>query len=59
MVDRNKTKNIQMKGDEKGIRKKEKGITLIALIITIIIVLNCSYLAMERMLRREPILQII
>ena len=28
-------------------KKKQKGITLIALVITI--VLNCSYLAMERM----------
>ena len=37
MVDRNKTKNIQLKGDEKGMRRNENGITLIALIITIII----------------------
>ena len=32
------------------VRKKERGITLIALVITI--VLNCSYLAMERMLKK-------
>ena len=32
------------------------GITLIALVITI--VLNCSYLAMERMLNKENILKI-
>ena len=37
-------------------RKSEvKGITLIALVITI--VLNCSYLAMERMLKKEKILK--
>ena len=36
---------------------KVKGITLIALVITI--VLNCSYLAMERMLKKELILKII
>ncbi len=29
-----------------------RGITLIALVITI--VLNCSYLAMERMIEKEP-----
>ena len=37
--------------------KSEKAITLIALVITI--VLNCSYLAMERMLKKELILKII
>ena len=38
------------------IRKNaNKGITLIALVITI--VLNCSYLAMERMLKKEKILK--
>ena len=36
--------------------KSKKGITLIALVITI--VLNCSYLAMERMLKNEKILKI-
>jgi len=38
-------------------KKCENGITLIALVITI--VLNCSYLAMERMLKKELILKII
>ena len=37
--------------------KEEKGITLIALVITI--VLNSSYLAMERMNKIEKILEII
>jgi len=37
MEDRKKTKNFKMKGDEKEMRINEKGITLIALIITIII----------------------
>ena len=32
--------------------KSYKGITLIALVITI--VLNCSYLAMERIVEKEP-----
>ena len=32
------------------VRKKQRGITLIALVVTI--VLNCSYLAMERMLKK-------
>ena len=36
--------------------KIESGITLIALVVTI--VLNCSYLAMERMLKKEIILNI-
>ena len=36
--------------------KKQKGITLIALIVTI--VLNCSSLAMERMYKKEKILKI-
>ena len=35
--------------------KGQKAITLIALVITI--VLNCSYLAMERMLKKEKILK--
>ena len=39
------------------IKRKTAGITLIALVITI--VLNCSYLAMERMLKKELILKII
>ena len=59
MVDRRR-KKLKNEGGEKRymrIKSNEKGITLIALIITI--VLNCSYLAMERMLRREPILQIM
>ena len=44
--------------DKKTKKNKErvKGITLIALVITI--VLNCSYLAMERMLNKENILKI-
>ena len=33
--------------------KERKGITLIALVITI--VLNCSYLAMERKTEKKPI----
>ena len=37
--------------EAKGTRKEEKGITLIALVITI--VLNCSYLAMERKIEKE------
>jgi len=36
--------------------KSNKAITLIALVITI--VLNCSYLAMERMYKKEKILKI-
>ena len=36
--------------------KKQAGITLIALVITI--VLNCSYLAMERMLNKVNVLKI-
>lgn len=36
--------------------KSSKAITMIALVITI--VLNCSYLAMERMYRKEKILKI-
>ena len=32
------------------IKKNEEGITLVALVVTI--VLNCSYLAMERMLKK-------
>ena len=38
-------------------KKMAEGITLIALVVTI--VLNCSYLAMERMLKKELILKII
>ena len=41
---------------ENEIINRMKGITLIALVITI--VLNCSYLAMERMLNKENILKI-
>ena len=45
-----------MSTNRKIIKKKNsKGITLIALVITI--VLNCSYLAMERMLKKEKILK--
>ena len=53
-----------MKKDTKKLKRKNavvegfdrvKGITLIALVITI--VLNCSYLAMERMLKKEKILK--
>ena len=36
-------------------KNANKGITLIALVITI--VLNCSYLAMELMLKKEKILK--
>ena len=36
--------------------RRQKGITLIALVVTI--VLNCSYLAMERMLNKVNILKI-
>ena len=39
--------------EEKRTKKSNKGITLIALVITI--VLNCSYLAMEQMNRFEKI----
>ena len=42
--------------DNKDIFKSKEGITLIALVITI--VLNCSYLAMERMLNKVDILKI-
>ena len=35
--------------------RRNKGITLIALVVTI--VLNCSYLAMERMLKEVKILK--
>ena len=38
--------------------KRNKGITLIALVVTIIVVLNCSCLAMERMLNKVNILKI-
>ena len=44
-----KKKNL----DNKDIFKNKKGITLIALVITI--VLNCSYLAMDRMNKIEKI----
>ena len=37
----------------KGKARKTKGITLIALVITI--VLNCSYLAMDQMNKNEKI----
>ena len=40
----------------KNYLKEKKGITLVALVITI--VLNRSYLAMERMLKNEKILKI-
>ena len=36
-------------------KNERKGITLIALVVTI--VLNCSYLAMERMLKEVKILK--
>ena len=35
---------------------EQSGITLVALVVTI--VLNCSYLAMERMYKKEKILKI-
>lgn len=46
---------MKLKLSKKDI-KANRGITLIALVITI--VLNCSYLAMERMYRKEKILKI-
>ena len=46
--------NNTKKGNEKN---SNYGITLIALVVTI--ALNCSYLAMERMLKKELILKII
>ena len=46
-----KSKNVGF-----GLDRTEKGITLVALVITI--VLNRSYLAMERMLKNEKILKI-
>ena len=49
---REKQKKINKEINLKG----KKGITLIALVITI--VLNCSYLAMERMYKKEKILKI-
>ncbi len=42
-----------MKRNKKILKRKEKGITLIALVITI--VLNSSYLAMDRMNKIEKI----
>ena len=42
-----------MKENKKKIKTKEQGITLIALVITI--VLNCSCLAMDRMNKIEKI----
>ena len=45
-----------MKNCVKNAQKSSNGITLIALVITI--VLNSSYLAMERMLKKELILNI-
>ena len=39
-------------------KSKNKGITLIALVITIIVVLNCCEAAMERILKKEIILNI-
>ena len=56
-----KTSKFQKKGENKKMRilgnKGSRGITLIALVITI--VLNSSYLAMERMLKKQLILKII
>ena len=49
---KNKNKEEQMKQKI----KQNYGITLIALVVTI--VLNCSYLAMERMLNKVNILKI-
>ena len=46
-----------MQNLKKNKTSKNNGITLMALVITI--VLNCSYLAMERMLKKELILKII
>ncbi len=42
-----------MKKEKKQIKRKNNGITLIALVITI--VLNCSYLAMDQMNKIEKI----
>ena len=49
------TKKIKERGER--VKNNSYGITLIALVITI--ALNCSYLAMERMLKKELILKII
>ena len=46
-----------MKKNNYNKQKGNKGITLIALVITI--ALNCSCVAMERMLKKELILKII
>ena len=46
---------MNLKSSKKDI-KANRGITLIALVITI--VLNCSSLAMERMYKKEKILKI-
>ena len=49
--------NFEMKNHAKKSLKDSNGITLIALVITI--ALNCSCVAMERMLKKELILKII
>ena len=41
-----------MKKTNQTKKERNSGITLIALVITI--VLNCSYLAMERIVEKEP-----
>lgn len=53
--DKNKKENVKfkVKTNLKDLRKSAKGITLIALVITI--VLNSSYLAMARMNKFEKI----
>ena len=48
--------HMSLKLSRKNKIKTNRGITLIALVITI--VLNCSYLAMERMYKKEKILKI-
>ncbi len=49
-----KSKNVKNKeGQDNMKNKKNNGITLIALVITI--VLNCSYLAMDQMNKIEKI----
>jgi len=47
---------FKMLNSIKKARKTNRGITLIALVITI--VLNCSCLAMEQMLKKQLILKI-
>ena len=58
MIDKFELKKDIRRNDKnlRSIEEKESGITLIALVITI--VLNCSYLAMERMLNKVNVFKI-